>query len=192
MEIKKIEYIKTALLEKDLPKDNKIEIGLMGRSNVGKSTFINTLGNNKTLARTSKKPGKTITLNFYLVNNDYYLVDMPGYGYARRENLLTSNFSDKVEEYTTKRKNLKGAILIIDSRVVTKDDIDMMEYIKNHNLEYIILLSKIDKLKRNDIKKRIKETSITLNINENKIVPFSSLSKENLDKVKDSLDIFIN
>jgi len=183
MIIKKCEFIKSVLNNLDLPNDNLIEIGLSGRSNVGKSSFINAITNNNKLARVSKTPGKTITLNFYLTNDSFYFVDMPGYGYASRQNNLLNKFSSFTNEYIETRKQLKGFIMIIDSRVVTKDDIDMKDYLIHNNIPFICLLSKIDKLKRNDIKKRVVETSKELSINENVIIPYSSYTHENEDKL---------
>jgi len=178
MIIKKCEFIKSVLQKNDLPTDNLIEIGLSGRSNVGKSSFINAITNNNKLARVSKTPGKTITLNFYLTNDSFYFVDMPGYGYASRQNDILNKFSSFTNEYIETRKELKGFIMIVDSRVCTKDDIDMKDYLVSNNIPFICLLSKIDKLKRNDIKKRVVETSKVLNIDDKLIVPYSSYTHE--------------
>lgn len=183
MLIKNIEFIKTVLDLKDLPKDGLFEVALAGRSNVGKSSFINALGNNKSLARTSKKPGKTITLNFYLVNKAFYLVDMPGYGYARRNDSSLKDFSKATEKYVTNRNELKGFIMIVDSRTVTIDDKAMRDFLISNDVPFVVLLSKIDKLKRNDIKKRTIETAKYLEIDEKLVIPFSSLTKENMENV---------
>ena len=190
MKIKNASFYKTIMDFNDLPKEGFIEIGLSGRSNVGKSSFINSICNNNKLARTSKTPGKTITLNFYLINNSFYFVDMPGYGYAKRNDNTLETFSDVTDKYVVEREELKGMISIVDSRVITNDDIDMINYLKDRNTNFIVVLSKIDKLKRNDIIKRINETSKILGIEKERIIPYSSYTKENIDKVFDALDKF--
>ena len=172
----------------EMPKEGLFEIALTGRSNVGKSSFINSITNNYKLARISKTPGKTITLNFYLINNSFYFVDMPGYGFASREKDVLYNFSDATNNYVSNRGELHGFISLIDSRVLTKDDIEMIEYLKSRNIKFIIILSKIDKLKRNDIKKRVDFVSKELNIDKSSIVPYSSLTRENLDLVMEKLE----
>ena len=188
MEIKQAIFYRSIMNDKDLPNENRIEIALSGRSNVGKSSFINSITNNSKLARVSKVPGKTITLNFYLINNDFYFVDMPGYGYAANQKNIQYNFSEYADKYIRTRKELKGFIMIIDSRTLTKDDIEMKDYLVSNNIPFIVILSKMDKLKRNDIKKRISFVSNELNIQQELVIPYSSLTKENLLAVLDSIE----
>ena len=188
MEIKNAIFYKTIMKLEEMPKEGLFEIALTGRSNVGKSSFINSICHNSKLARTSKTPGKTITLNFYLINNSFYFVDMPGYGYASREKDLLYNFSNATDEYVEKRECLHGFISIIDSRTITKDDKDMIEYLKSRNIKFIIILSKIDKLKRNDIRKRVDFTSRELDIDKNLIIPYSSYTHENEEKVLEKIE----
>ncbi len=191
MEITKSYYLKTAMFEKDFPTDGLPEIALTGRSNVGKSSFINAICHNSKLARTSKTPGKTITLNFYSVNDSFYFTDMPGYGYAARKQDTLKGFSKATDTYVSKRKELKGFISLIDSRVVTNDDIETIEYLKDRGVNFIIILSKIDKLKRNDILKRVNETAKTLGIEKDRIVTYSSLTHQNEDKVLMKLETLL-
>jgi len=191
MEIKKAIFYNTIMDLSKLPDEGLVEIGLSGRSNVGKSSFINSITNNNKLAKVSKTPGKTITLNFYLINDEFYFVDMPGYGYAAREKDLLYNFSDKTNEYIENGKNLKGFIMIVDSRVVTNDDKEMRDYLVHNNIPFIVLLSKIDKLKRNDIKKRIDFTSKELDVDKEIICPYSSLSREGETKVLEKIENLI-
>lgn len=188
MEIKQAIFYRSIMNDKDLPNENRIEIALSGRSNVGKSSFINSITNNSKLARVSKVPGKTITLNFYLINNDFYFVDMPGYGYAANQKNIQYSFSEYTDKYIRTRKELKGFIMIIDSRTLTKDDIEMKDYLVSNNIPFIVILSKMDKLKRNDIKKRINFVSNELNIQQELVIPYSSLTKENLLAVLDSIE----
>ena len=179
MIIKKAEFYKSFLEMKDLPRTDYPEIGLLGRSNVGKSSFINAITNNHKLARTSKTPGKTITINFYLINDSIFFVDLPGYGFSMRDKRLNIDFSKKTDEYVNNSRNLCGFVLIVDSRVVTKDDLLMNEYLKSRNANYLVVLSKIDKLKRNDVRKRMFETAKTLDVDMKQVVTYSSLTHEN-------------
>ena len=192
MEINKALFYGTIMDSTLFPKDGLVEIALAGRSNVGKSSFIISICNNSKLARTSKTAGKTVTLNFYLINDNFFLVDMPGYGYAANMKDELLNFSIVTDKYVENRKELKGIIQLIDSRTITKDDIEMNAYLKNRNIPFLIILSKIDKLKRNDIRKRKMIVSKTLDISEELVIPYSSLTKENLDKVLNSFDLLVN
>ena len=192
MIIKNAEYIKTAVLLKDLPKDNLIEIALAGRSNVGKSSFINSIGKNSHLARVSKTPGKTITLNYYLFNKEFYIVDMPGYGYAKRGVDSLETFSLSTDSYIKARENLKAVIVFIDSRVISEDDIMMVNYLKDNNKPFYVIMNKIDKLKRNDIQKRKNEALKTLNISEDKLYLYSSFTHEMEEKILSLFDLILN
>lgn len=159
---------------------DSVEIGLIGRSNVGKSSLINALTNNNKMAKTSSTPGKTITLNYFNVNKEFYLVDLPGYGYARRSKELYKTWVGVLEEFMTKNEKLQHMVLIIDFKVgPTNDDMDMVEFLVHHQIPFSIIASKLDKVKIND-RKRQKEKisemlggidftvySVTKNINVN-------------------------
>ena len=154
MIIKSSEYAVSAVKEEQYPKDNLPEIALAGRSNVGKSSLINTLLKRKNLARTSSQPGKTQTLNFYLVNDDFYLVDVPGYGYAKVSQKRRQEFGEMIQDYLETRPNLKGLIILIDSRhEPTKDDISMYEYAQYLNIPILVVCTKMDKIKKNQTNK---------------------------------------
>ena len=156
------------------------EIALSGRSNVGKSSLINTLLNRKNLARTSSQPGKTQTLNFYLVNDEFYLVDVPGYGYARVSQKKRQEFGEMIQDYLETRSNLKGLVILIDSRhEPTKDDIAMYNYAQYLNLPILVVCTKIDKIKRSQVNKvmsRLKK-NIDLNYDHVTVLTFSSVTK---------------
>ncbi len=143
------------------PQEGKDEYLFLGRSNVGKSSLINFLVNRKNLARTSQTPGKTITLNFYLINEDFYIVDAPGYGYARRSKKEVESFGDMIEEYLQYRKELKKVILLVDYKIgPTKDDQIMYEYLAHFDIEIVVVATKIDKLnqkERSQSEKRFKQ-----------------------------------
>lgn len=156
------------------------EIALAGRSNVGKSSFINKLINRKNLARTSSKPGKTQTLNFYKINDIFYFVDVPGYGYAKVSKKEKEKWGPMMEEYFTTRENLKVAMLITDLRhEPTKDDISMYEFLKYHDLNVVVVATKLDKIPKNKRAQHISRTRKTLQLaKEDILLPFSSETGE--------------
>ena len=159
MKITSAELKVMATRRSQYPTDLKNEFLLVGRSNVGKSSFINTLLGRKSLARTSSHPGKTQTLNFYLVNDDFYLIDVPGYGYAETSKKTRAKFGKMIEEYLETRKELKRVFMIIDFRhKPTEDDILMYNFLKYYNLPVTIVATKSDKIgssKREKCKKQI-------------------------------------
>ena len=177
--IKNINLLISAVQEKQYPKHDLPEIAFLGRSNVGKSSLINSLVNRKSLAHTSSKPGKTQTLNFYNINNDFCLVDVPGYGFAQVSKKDQERFGQMVENYLVNRDNLRGVVLLIDSRhKPTDDDKLMYNYIKYYHLPILIIATKSDKITRskwNACKSLIKQT---LNLDEEDgYVQYSALKK---------------
>lgn len=180
MIIKSSEYAVSAVKEEQYPKDNLPEIALAGRSNVGKSSLINTLLKRKNLARTSSQPGKTQTLNFYLVNDDFYLVDVPGYGYAKVSQKRRQEFGEMIQDYLETRPNLKGLIILIDSRhEPTKDDISMYEYAKYLNIPILVVCTKMDKIKKSQANKVMAglRKKLDLNYDHVTVLTFSSVTK---------------
>ena len=167
------------------PADGKKEFLLVGRSNVGKSSFINTILSRKNFARTSSKPGKTQTLNFYLCNDTFYLVDVPGYGYANVSKSQQKKFGLMIEEYLTTRKNLKLVFMLIDFRhKPSENDILMYNYLKYYNLPVCIIATKYDKVKSSVRDKQEKIVRETLNISEtDSLVLFSSVTKKGREEV---------
>ena len=170
------------------PTDSKNEFLLVGRSNVGKSSFINTLINRKNFARTSSKPGKTQTLNFYLINDYFYLVDAPGYGFAKVNKNLKDKFGLIMENYLEDRKNLKMVFMLIDFRhKPTDDDIMMYNYLTHYNIPVTIVCTKVDKVSKNSHEKQISIIAKTLNIKREDIVLFSSVTKMGRQAINDIL-----
>lgn len=160
--------LKNVIFERSISKEeqfshlllNTTEVGLIGRSNVGKSSLINALTNNNKMAKTSSTPGKTITLNYFNVNKDFYLVDLPGYGYARRSKELYKTWVGVLERFMTENEKLQHMILIIDFKVgPTNDDLDMVDYLVHHQIPFSIIASKLDKVKINDRKKQKEKIS---------------------------------
>ena len=147
MKITSVELKISAVRRSQYPTDNKPEFLMVGRSNVGKSSFINTLINRKNYARTSSNPGKTQTINFYLINDEFYLVDAPGYGFANLSKTKQKKFGLMMEDYLTTRPNLKNVFMLIDFRhKPTNDDIQMYEYLKHYKIPVTIVATKTDKI----------------------------------------------
>ncbi|MCX6151587.1 MAG: ribosome biogenesis GTP-binding protein YihA/YsxC [Ignavibacteriales bacterium] len=157
---KKIEFLKSVFDTKDLPKNNLPEVVLCGRSNVGKSSFINSFFNKKYLAKISSAPGKTRSLNYYNVEDLFYLVDLPGYGYAKVSKEERNKWSALVQSYFSSGREIKLAIHFIDSRnKPTQLDFDLNNYLKKLLIPYTVILSKIDKLKQSELAFAKKEIS---------------------------------
>ena len=172
------------------PESNKNEFLLVGRSNVGKSSFINTLIERKNFAHTSSKPGKTQTLNFYLVNNDFYLVDVPGYGYASVSKDKQKKFGLMIEDYIKNRENLKRVFLLIDYRhKPTEDDVLMYKFLKYYNLPVTIVATKYDKVNRSLRAKQDDLIKNTLNpALGDEIIDFSSVTKIGKERVYEIIE----
>lgn len=149
MTIKSADLEVLATRRSQYPEGANAEFLLVGRSNVGKSSFINTLLNRKNLAHTSSRPGKTQTLNFYCVNNEFYLIDVPGYGYANVDKKTQQKFGMMIEEYLEKRTQLRRVFMLVDFRIKpTEDDLLMYNFLKYYNLPVTIIATKADKNRR--------------------------------------------
>ena len=185
MNFDKIELTSVAVRTTQYPTDNKPEFLIVGRSNVGKSSFINTLVNRKNLARTSAKPGKTQTLNFYNIDDLCFLVDVPGYGYAAVSNKKQEKFGLMIEEYIMNRPNLKHVFLLVDYRhKPTDNDLIMYDFLKYYNLPVTVVCTKYDKIKKSQKEKQNKliENTIDLALGD-EIIYFSKITKVGRDKI---------
>ena len=179
MKINNVDLDVVSVMRSQYPEESLQEFMLLGRSNVFKSSFINTLVNRKNIARTSSVPGKTQTLNFYLVNNEFYLVDAPGYGYAAVNKQQQKKFGLMIEEYLQKREQLKRAFLLVDFRhKPTEDDLLMYNFLKYYNVPVTIVATKVDKVSSSKKDKNYQTLKNTLDVvvGDN-IVLFSSVSK---------------
>jgi GTP-binding protein len=189
MQIESVNEPIVAVRRSQYPDDNKSEFLLVGRSNVGKSSFINTLIERKNFARTSSKPGKTQTLNFYLVNDAFYLVDVPGYGYASVSKDTQKKFGLMIEEYLKSRENLKHVFMLVDYRhKPTEDDVLMYEFLKYYNLDITIVATKYDKVSKNGRIKQDKLIKDTLKFNDNEFITFSTVTKKGRSEVLSILE----
>jgi len=189
MIIKNSEFITSAVSPNQYPTDNRIEIAFVGRSNAGKSSLINTITNRRKLAKTSSTPGKTRLINFFLINNEFYFVDLPGYGFAKVSKREQEKWGNMMEKYLIERSQLKRIALLVDSRhKPTKEDVLMYQWIKYYGYEVIVVATKSDKLKKSEYQKNKKIILETLNPSEgDKFMFFSSLSKEGKDELLDTI-----
>ena len=179
MKIKKVELYKTVYVPEDLPQTPYREVAFVGRSNVGKSSLLNTLANNFKLAKVSSDPGKTRSINFYLVNNRFFMVDLPGYGFAKVSFKEQKRWRELIENYLKERDTLKGVFLLVDSRVgPTEKDRQMKDWLDFFGIPYVIVATKVDKLKSSERQKLKKKIEEGFGDKDFRIIPFSSKTRE--------------
>lgn len=185
MKILKAELERVAVSKNQYPKEDLLEIALVGRSNVGKSSFINSMVNRKNLARTSAKPGKTRTINFYNINNELRLVDLPGYGYAKVSKKEKEKWGKIIEEYLNTRENLVEVILLVDIRhEPTELDVLMYNWIRSYDFRGLVIATKADKISKGKYQKHIKIIKTKLGVEDTDlIIPYSAVDKFNAHKV---------
>lgn len=190
MKVISSEIVMSAVAPKQYPDDGRPEIALAGRSNVGKSSTINTILNRKKLARVSQSPGKTRTINFYLINQEFYLVDLPGYGYAKVSKSEKATWGKMMETYLSSRPNLQEVVLLVDIRHEPTDDDKMMyDWIKHYGYGTIVVATKSDKISRGQYQKHFKIIRQKLGMSpEDKLIPISSLKREGIEKLWDSIE----
>lgn len=189
MRIKQSEFITSAVKPSQYPIDGRIEIAFVGRSNVGKSSIINALTNRRKLAKVSQTPGKTKLINFFLINNDFHLVDLPGYGYAKVSKVEKESWGKTIETYLCDREELKRVVLLVDSRhKPTADDKMMYDWIKHYGYDVIVVATKSDKLSNNGIVKSKKIIKETLGLDKDeKLYFYSSLNKKGSEELINNL-----
>lgn len=185
MVIKQVELEIVCGITSKLPENALMEVAFAGKSNVGKSSLINGLVNRKSLARTSSQPGKTQTINFYNVNKELYLVDLPGYGYAKVSAEAKQQWGKLIERYLHGSRQLKAVFLLIDIRHDPgANDKMMYEWICHNGFEPIIIATKLDKIKRSQVQKQIKAIKQGLNVRPGTVVlPFSAETKQGRDEI---------
>ena len=176
-----------------LPDNAYPEVAFAGKSNVGKSSLINALMNRKSLARTSAQPGKTQTINFYNINDAMYLVDLPGYGYAKVSEAEKEKWGKMIERYLQTSKQLKAVFLLIDIRHdPSANDRQMYEWMVYQGYAPIIIATKLDKIKRSQIQKQVKAIRVGLNVEPGTIIiPFSAETKQGRDEIWELVDSFV-
>lgn len=183
--IQKAEIIISAVKEEQYPNMKLPELAIAGRSNVGKSSFINKLLNRKNLARTSSKPGRTRTINFFNIEDAFIMVDVPGYGYAKVSKGELEKWSQMMENYFSTREELVTTVLLVDFRhKPTAQDVQMYEYLKYLELPVLIVATKADKVKRGVHNRHMNQIVNTLNVREeDMVIPFSIITGQGLDKI---------
>ena len=193
MVIKKVELETVCGITSVLPENIHPEVAFAGKSNVGKSSMINTLMNRKSLARTSSQPGKTQTINFYNINDSMYLVDLPGYGYARAAVQVKEKWGKLIERYLSKSEKLKAVFLLIDIRhKPSENDKKMYEWIVYNGYNPIIIATKLDKLKRSQVQKHVKQVKEGLDlVPGTTIIPFSSQTKQGREELWELMESII-
>jgi len=173
-----------------LPENTLPEVAFAGKSNVGKSSLINGLMNRKSYARTSQQPGKTQTINFYNINEEIYFVDLPGYGYAKVSEAVKAKWGTMIERYLHTSEQLRLVFLLIDIRhEPSANDKHMYQWIVDQGFNPVIIATKLDKLKRSQVPKHVKQIRVGLNVTEGTpIVPFSAVSKQGRDEIWDLIE----
>lgn len=193
MVIKSAELETVCGITSKLPQNEFPEVAFAGKSNVGKSSLINGLLNRKSLARTSSQPGKTQTINFYYINQNFYLVDLPGYGYAKVSEEIRAKWGRMIENYLHGSRQLRAVFLLIDIRhEPSANDKDMYDWIVYQGYEPIIIATKLDKIKRSQVQKQIKILKEGLALAPGtKIIPFSAETKQGRDEIWEIIDSLI-
>lgn len=187
MIIRSLELETVCGITSTLPENTLPEIAFAGKSNVGKSSLINGLMNRKSFARTSATPGKTQTINFYNINKELYLVDLPGYGYAKVSEQEKKKWGQMIERYLHQSKQLRAVFLLIDIRhALSANDKMMYDWILSQGYHPIIIATKLDKLKRSQVQKQIKVVRQGLGLSKDSIlIPFSAVTKQGRDEIWD-------
>lgn len=185
MKITKVEFLTSAVKTKQYPPEDIPEIAFAGRSNVGKSSLINLLTNNKNVAKVSSSPGKTRTINFFLINGAFRIVDLPGYGYAKVSRSMSEDWGRMMEEYLSQRPNLKKVVQLVDVRhEPTAQDVQMYEYLRYYGLDGIVVATKADKVSRNEMNKNISIIRKTLSLEKSdRVIPVSALKKTGAEEL---------
>lgn len=190
MRIVKSDLETVAVKPSQYPPDNMPEIAFAGRSNVGKSSLLNMITGRRKLARVSGSPGKTRTINFYIINDQFRIVDLPGYGYAKVSKSVTENWGDMMETYFRKREGLKKVIQLVDIRhKPSAQDVQMYNYLKHYGLDGIVVCTKADKVSKNEMQKNMAMIRKTLELSgEDKVIPVSSLKKTGYDELLSEIE----
>ena len=192
MKIKEVAFVKSAVKPDQYPEYDFPEICFAGRSNVGKSSLINTLIQRKDMVKTSSKPGCTQLINFFLVNGDVSFVDLPGYGYAKVSKVLRAQWQPMVELYLSRRTSLLGLVLLIDiRRDPGKEESDLVKWLESHGMPYLLVLTKSDKLSKTQQAKRLSAISSQMNRDPGGIVLFSTKTRQGRETVLDEINRLI-
>ncbi|VWL85486.1 ribosome biogenesis GTP-binding protein YihA/YsxC [Oceanivirga miroungae] len=192
MNIKKAEYIKSSVSLKDYPETINKEFAFVGRSNVGKSSLINTLLSRRNLARTSKTPGRTQLINFFKINDSFFMVDLPGYGFAKVPAAVKKNWGNIMETYLSSERDKVIFLLLDIRRIPSEEDMKMLEYLEYYKVEYYIVFTKIDKLSNNEKFRQLKEIRKKLVFDNEDVFFHSSLKNTGTTEILDFIEEKLN
>ncbi|OLD57207.1 MAG: hypothetical protein AUI64_00930 [Acidobacteria bacterium 13_1_40CM_2_64_6] len=182
MKISNARFVKSAKQPDDFPRDQRPEVAFCGRSNIGKSSLLNTLTNSRGLARTSASPGRTQTINFFLVDERMYFVDLPGYGYAKVAKTVRESWGPMVEGYLHDREQLRLVLMLVDSRIEpTESDTLMKQWLDHHRIPNAVVLTKADKISRSELNQALHKGAQKLKTKE--IIPFSAVTGSGKDEI---------
>ena len=190
MKINKSDLETVAVKPSQYPAPDLREIAFAGRSNVGKSSLLNLLTGRRKLARVSGSPGKTRTINFYIINDAFRIVDLPGYGYAKVAKSVSAGWGEMMERYLQNRENLVKVVQLVDSRhAPSKQDVEMYEYLRHYGLDGLVVATKADKISRNQMAKQMKLIKQTLGLSsEDVVIPVSALKKTGYQELLDEME----
>ena len=190
MKINKSDLETVAVKPSQYPAPDLREIAFAGRSNVGKSSLLNLLTGRRKLARVSGSPGKTRTINFYIINDAFRIVDLPGYGYAKVAKSVSAGWGEMMERYLQNRENLVKVVQLVDIRhAPSKQDVEMYEYLRHYGLDELVVATKADKISRNQMAKQMKLIKQTLGLSsEDVVIPVSALKKTGYQELLDEME----
>ena len=190
MKINKSDLETVAVKPSQYPAPDLREIAFAGRSNVGKSSLLNLLTGRRKLSRMSGSPGKTITINFYIINDAFRIVDLPGYGYAKVAKSVSAGWGEMMERYLQNRENLVKVVQLVDIRhAPSKQDVEMYEYLRHYGLDGLVVATKADKISRNQMAKQMKLIKQTLGLSsEDVVIPVSALKKTGYQELLDEME----
>lgn len=192
MDVKNTEFIKSAVTPDQYPVSDLPEVAFAGRSNVGKSSLINTLVNRKSLVRTSRTPGRTRLINFFAVNGQFMLADLPGYGFASVPLAVRLEWGPMIETYLGRRENLRGVVTILDvRRVPSKEDLLMFQWLKTYSVPTLVVINKCDKVSRNERARQAAVISRTIDVPAEEFVFFSALTRNGKDQLWEKLEMLL-
>ena len=185
-------FIKSASKKDEFIEDELPQIAIVGRSNVGKSSLINLLTNNSKMAKTSSTPGRTRLVNYFNINNQFYLVDLPGYGYHKASKSIANAWDDVMNDYFVDNEKLKLVFVLLDSRIEpTELDKQMLDYLATHEIPAVIIMTKTDKISRNELFLNMSKISKEIRFNKDLIIATSALKKQGVERVENLIDEYL-
>ena len=192
MRIINTKFIKSASKKEEFIVDELPQIAIVGRSNVGKSSLINLLTNNSKMAKTSSTPGRTRLVNYFNINNKFYLVDLPGYGYHKASKSIADSWDKVMNDYFIENEKLKLVFVLLDCRIMpTELDKQMLDYLASHEIPVVIILTKVDKISRSELGLNMSKISKEIRFNKDLIVATSTLKKQGVDRIESLLDEYL-